>query len=433
MDVNEIGRKGFARFAERLVVGGFNSLEFLILADKWMLKCAVDPQAAFNLASSLFVADSMGGGKNMQFMPASRQRLYNALAPEIVGAGMVRRVEVGDDENLHDVAGEGRGAGFGVNPRRSVIDPIAESPAMWLVLRMKRIPGFLAFALITVFITIGCKTVPETGRKQLNFISAGQEMQLGLTSFDQVKKETPISKDPAANALVQRVGKRIAAAASKDLPNAQWEFVVFESKEANAFCLPGGKVGVYTGLLPITKDEAGLATVIGHETAHAALHHGSERMSEALVMQSGGQVLNSALGASSPQWQAAAATAYGLGTKVGRELPHSRAQESEADRVGLTYMARAGYDPSEALRFWERFAAYSKQAGGGGSTPTIFRDHPADEKRIADLQKLLPQAEAEYRAAGGIGASTGRPSGNRLSPPAQSAPSGNTRISRPIR
>jgi len=257
-------------------------------------------------------------------------------------------------------------------------------------------------------------------------------MQLGLTAFNQVKQETPISRDPAANALVQKVGKRLAAVASKDLPNAQWEFVVFDSKEANAFCLPGGKVGVYSGILPITKDEAGLATVLGHEIAHAVLHHGSERMSEAMLMQTGGQVLGSALGSASQTTKAAAATAYGLTTQVGRELPHSRAQESEADRVGLTFMARAGYDPQEALRFWQRFAAYAKQAGGStAAMPVIFRDHPADDKRIADLQKLLPAAEAEYaKAKNQVGAPTGKSSGSRFSP--SSTPSGNTPISRPV-
>src|SRR5947209_5018416 len=189
----------------------------------------------------------------------------------------------------------------------------------------------LGISLAGVVVLDSCTTVPVTGRHELNFISADQETQLGLTSFDQLKKDTPVSRDAKNNGEVEKVGRRIAQVASKDLPNAQWEFVVFDSKEANAFCLPGGKVGVYSGILPITKDEAGLATVLGHEIAHAVLHHGSERMSEALLMQTGGQVLSSALGSSSPTTQAAAQTAYGLTTQVGRELPHSRAQESEAD------------------------------------------------------------------------------------------------------
>ena len=148
-----------------------------------------------------------------------------------------------------------------------------------------------AFLTLTVMLLSGCNTVPVTGRTQLNLMPVGEEMQLGLTSFDKLKQETPISKDAAANALVQKVGKRIAAIAGPDMKNAQWEFVVFESKEVNAFCLPGGKVGVYTGILPITKDESGLATVLGHEIAHAVARHGAERMTEAMAVQLGGQIL----------------------------------------------------------------------------------------------------------------------------------------------
>src|SRR6185369_10235936 len=170
-------------------------------------------------------------------------------------------------------------------------------------------------------------------------VSSGEETKLGLTSFEQLKKETPISHDPAANAMVERVGKRVAAVAGKDLPNAQWEFVVFESQEANAFCLPGGKVGVYTGLLPIALTDAGLATVIGHEVGHAVAHHGAERMSHAMVMEGGGQIVGSALASSDPKWQGLAMAAYGLGSKVGVELPFDRKQESEADHIGIVYMA----------------------------------------------------------------------------------------------
>src|SRR5437660_1362309 len=205
---------------------------------------------------------------------------------------------------------------------------------------------------------ISCTTTPETHRHQLNFISGGQEMQLGLTAFNQVKQETPISRDPAANALVQKVGKRLGAVASKDLPNAQWEFVLFESKEANAFCLPGGKVGVYSGILPITKTDAGLATVLAHEIGHAVAHHGADRMSEAMVLQGAGQLLGSAV---SDKYQSAFMTAYGVGAKGLRELPHDRKQESEADHIGIVYMARAGYDPQEAVAFWQRFSEYNRQ------------------------------------------------------------------------
>jgi len=240
----------------------------------------------------------------------------------------------------------------------------------------------------------GCDTVPVTGRSQLNLMSPNQEMQLGLTSFDQLKKDTPISHDPAANALVQKVGRRIAAVAEKDMPGAQWEFVVFESKEANAFCLPGGKVGVYTGILPITKDESGLATVIGHEVGHAVARHGGERMTQAMLLQTGGELLGATLSQSDPRTQAAAMAAYGLTSQVGVELPHSRAQESEADHIGLIYMARAGYDPRQAVAFWERFAAFSQQQGGG--TPTFLRTHPTDAKRIQQIEVWMPDALAQY-------------------------------------
>jgi predicted Zn-dependent protease len=241
-------------------------------------------------------------------------------------------------------------------------------------------------------ILVACRTVPETGRKQLNFMSSGEEAQLGLSSFEKMKQETPINKDPALNAQVQRVGKRIAAVAP--LPDAQWEFVVFDSKEVNAFCLPGGKVGIYTGILPITKDDLGLATVIGHEVAHAVARHGGERMSEAALLQTGGQVLGTGLSATDPRMQAIASTVYGLGAQVGVALPHSRAQESEADHIGLLYMARAGYDPEAAVAFWQRFADYNAKAGG--TTPWFLRTHPLDETRIRQLKEWLPQAKKEY-------------------------------------
>src|SRR5207247_3905195 len=202
-----------------------------------------------------------------------------------------------------------------------------------------------------------------------------EEMQLGLSSFNEMKKEVPISHDTAANEMVRRVGERLRSVVS--LPQAQWEFVVFESKEANAFCLPGGKIGVYTGILPVVQDDAGLATVLGHEVAHATLHHGAERMSRGLATQLLGQGLGTVVNAADPRWTAAFGQLYGIGSQVGVELPHSRFQESEADHRGLVYMARAGYNPEAAVAFWERFAAYSKKAGAGG-TPLFLRTHPDD-------------------------------------------------------
>ena len=249
---------------------------------------------------------------------------------------------------------------------------------------------FLGLLLLT-----GCLTVPETGRRQVMLISSSQEMQLGLSAFQQMKKSTPVSRDPAVNAMVQRVGRRIAAVA--ELPGANWEFVVFDSKEANAFCLPGGKVGIYTGILPITKDEAGLATVIGHEIAHAVARHGAVRVSEGILLQTGGGLLGASLSSADPRTQVLVMTAYGVGSKLGRELPHSRGQESEADHIGLIYMARAGYDPEAAVGFWQRFAAHSRSQGGGG-TPVFLRTHPLDTVRIQQIQQWLPEAKANYRA-----------------------------------
>jgi predicted Zn-dependent protease len=168
-------------------------------------------------------------------------------------------------------------------------------------------------AAVLVLAGGGCTTVPETGRTQFNMMSPGQEMQLGFSEFEKMKKEVPISKDARAKALVERVGRRIAAVAP--LPNAQWEFVVFESREANAFCLPGGKVGVYTGILPITKDEAGLATVIGHEVAHAVARHGGERISTAAGLEMLGQIVSAATAQS--QYASLINQGYGMGSQLG--------------------------------------------------------------------------------------------------------------------
>lgn len=267
----------------------------------------------------------------------------------------------------------------------------------WGVVTMNARVVLCSSAVVALLGLAGCSTVPETGRSQMNLYSSEEESQMGLTEFNSMKKEVPISKDSAANAMVQRVGQRIAAVAQ--LPGAQWEFVVFESKEANAFCLPGGKVGIYTGILPICKDDAGLAAVMGHEVAHAVARHGGERMTQAQALSTVGQVGGALLGSSKySQWAPLATQAYGVGAQLGVALPHSRAQESEADEIGILYMARAGYDPRAAVAFWQRFAAYN-QSGGGSSTAWFMSTHPTDEGRIESLQKLLPKAEAEYQSA----------------------------------
>ncbi|HOX58493.1 MAG TPA: M48 family metallopeptidase [Candidatus Paceibacterota bacterium] len=246
----------------------------------------------------------------------------------------------------------------------------------------------------------GCETVTETGRSQLNLVSADEEMKLGVSAFQETKQKTPISRDAQASAMVQRAGQRIAAVAT--LPNAQWEFVLFDSPEANAWCLPGGKVGVYSGILPITKDEAGLATVIGHEVAHATAHHGAERMSQQMVAQFGSSAAGALTSGKSQATQALVGQAYGVVSQVGVLLPFSRKQEAEADYIGLLYMARAGYDPAAAVAFWQRFSDYNRQHGGGQGL-SFLRTHPLDEQRIKDLQAQLPKAQAEYQKAKAAG------------------------------
>jgi predicted Zn-dependent protease len=248
-------------------------------------------------------------------------------------------------------------------------------------------------ALGLLAVVIGCVT-NEAGRKQFMLISNQEEMKLGLNSFDQMKTNMPISKDAAANAMVRRVGDRIKSVVN--LSGAQWEFVVFESKEANAFCLPGGKIGVYTGIIPLVKDDAGLATVLGHEIAHATLHHGAERMSHAVAVQALGQGLGYTVDSTNPKWTAAFAQLYGVGSQVGFELPHSRKSESEADKMGLFYMAKAGYDPEAAVAFWQRFADYGKQSG---SKPPFkwLSTHPDEGTRIQQLRALMPEAKAMYK------------------------------------
>ncbi|MHB8536351.1 MAG: M48 family metallopeptidase [Sulfuricaulis sp.] len=267
-----------------------------------------------------------------------------------------------------------------------------------MILRSRLGYLFIGVAAAGVLLLSSCATVPETGRSQLLLVSPAQEAQMGAQEFEKLKKTVPISNDPAANAELQRVGRRIAAVAP--LPNARWEFVLFDKPGVpNAFCLPGGKVGIYSGILPIARDDAGLATVIGHEVAHAVARHGAERMSESMLIQLGGQLLEQAALGRSPASQAAMQQAYGIGSSLTVALPHSRQQELEADHLGLLYMARAGYDPREALAFWIRFSDYEKKSGGGKQIE-FLSTHPLDDQRIRQIEGLLPQAEMEYRKPG---------------------------------
>jgi predicted Zn-dependent protease len=253
-----------------------------------------------------------------------------------------------------------------------------------------------AIALLASGLLAGCFTNPVTGRKELVMISPEQELSLGVQSFADVQKSEKVSTDAAANARVQRVGQRIAQAVGNQLPNASWQFVVFDSPEVNAFALPGGKVGVYTGLLRLATTDDELAVVMGHEIGHVIARHGAERMSEANLLSLGGQVLGAGVQAYDPKYVQAFQLAYGAGATLGRTLPHSRAQESEADHMGVVFAARAGYDPRAALTFWEKMVAQQKSASAGGLVAKLLSDHPADQQRITDLQALMPQVIPIY-------------------------------------
>ncbi len=234
-----------------------------------------------------------------------------------------------------------------------------------------------------------CQTVPYTNRSHLVLVSAGEETALGESSYKDALSKAKISTDAEATALVRRVGERIAAAADK--PDFKWEFnLIDDPKTVNAWCLPGGKVAVYSGILAVTRDENGMAVVLGHEIAHALARHGSERMSQGLLAQLGGVALGAAMSSKPAATQSLAQQAYGAGATVGVLLPFGRAQESEADHIGLILMAKAGYEPGGAVDFWGRMAT----AAGGGGPPEFLRTHPADDKRIEKIKEELPEARA---------------------------------------
>jgi predicted Zn-dependent protease len=258
------------------------------------------------------------------------------------------------------------------------------------------------YTLFLVSLIAGCSENLVTGRKQLSLVSetelqsmAKQEYQIFLTANKVVNANT--NRDAE---MVRRVGSRIATAITtyyndkgltSVLEGYQWEFNLVDDKDANAWCMPGGKVVVYTGLLPITQNEAALAVVIGHEIAHAVAQHGSERMSQALLQQLGGVALQVALANKKAETQNFFMTAYGVGSTVGGLLPFSRKEETEADKYGLYFSAMAGYNPQEAIPFWERMAA-----AGGAKPPEFLSSHPSDQTRIANIKSYMPQALKYY-------------------------------------
>jgi predicted Zn-dependent protease len=252
---------------------------------------------------------------------------------------------------------------------------------------------FACLLLLVLGVVAACQTVPITGRSQLQLLSAAQESQMGVQAYQQILKKSKVSTDPTRNALVTRVGSRIAAASGH--PEYQWEYRVIEDdKQANAFALPGGKVAVYTGILPITRDEAGLAAVLGHEIAHVIARHGGERVSQQLLVNVGLEATMAALSRGNPATVQVVGSLLGAGAAVGVLLPWSRTQESEADHIGLILMAKAGYDPRAARDLWIRMAEASK---GRGRPPEFLSTHLSEETRIRQIEAWLPEALQYYR------------------------------------
>jgi len=266
---------------------------------------------------------------------------------------------------------------------------------------MKKL-NFLCATLLLALLVGACSTVAVTGRKQLLLVSDSEVMSLSNQSFQQYMASAKPSTNAANTAMVVRVGKRIANAVesymkanglSSDLQNYAWEFHLVQSNEANAFCMPGGKIVVYEGLLPYTQTESALAIVLGHEVAHAVAKHSAERMSQQLLANYGAQALSVLTSGKSAVTQQITQQVYGLGANYGVMLPYSRKNESEADHMGLIFAAMAGYDPNVAISFWGRMAQM------GNSTPEFFSDHPSDASRIAKIKKELPEALKYYTAA----------------------------------
>lgn len=267
----------------------------------------------------------------------------------------------------------------------------------------KRIPASFPAIVITVIILFSCSTVPITHRKQLNLIPHSSLLSTSFQQYDEFIDNHDLSKNKRKARVVNQVGSKIKNAVERyfkqhdrsgELSGYKWEFNLVESNKANAFCMPGGKVVVYTGIMEIAQGDVELAVVMSHEIAHAIAQHGNERMSQALLAQLGGVALSEALNQKPEQTRQLWMAAYGLGAEVGVLLPYSRLQESEADRLGLIFMAMAGYDPHAAVDFWQRMA--KKQQGE--APPEFLSTHPSDLRRINDIKKHMSEAMKYYDA-----------------------------------
>ncbi len=254
----------------------------------------------------------------------------------------------------------------------------------------------------SLILFISCATVPITGRKQLSLIPNNEILPLSFSSYQDVLKQSKLSTNQEQIQMVKKVGTRIQKAVenymaqnklSDELNGYSWEFNLIEDKTVNAWCLPGGKVAVYSGILPVCEGENGLAVVLGHEIAHAVANHGRERMSQGLLQQVGGVALSVALKDEPEKTQAIFYNAYALGSTYGAILPYSRLHESEADKLGLVFMAMAGYNPNEAPKFWERMSKVT----AGQEPPEFLSTHPSNERRIQDIKDYIPTAMKYYK------------------------------------
>ncbi len=274
---------------------------------------------------------------------------------------------------------------------------------MLLIMRLYRIAVLSIAAGLLGASLYSCSTVPLTGRQQLNIIPGSSMLSMSSQQYGDFLKSNKVVQASDKDAqMVERVGKKIQGAVeryfaqqnmSDKLSGYNWEFHLVESKEVNAWCMPGGKVVVYTGILPVTRDETGLGVVLGHEIAHAVAEHGAERMSQGLIAQLGGMALSKALEEKPDETKQLWMTAFGVGVQYGALLPYSRVQESEADHLGLIFMAMAGYDPNASLQFWQRMSAQQ----GGQAPPEFMSTHPSDETRIAQIKEEMPEAMKYYQ------------------------------------
>lgn len=257
------------------------------------------------------------------------------------------------------------------------------------------------FTIIIAGVMLGCSVVPVTGRKQLSILPESEMISMGLSSYQEFLKANPVSPDKVNSALVKEIGSTISTAVEfffaangleSRLDGYKWEYSLVISTVPNAFCLPGGKVVVNSGILPYTADKNGLAVVLSHEIAHAVARHGNERMSQQLLIQLGGIALNEAVKNKPEETRNIYNTAYGVGSQVGVMLPYSREHELEADKLGLIFMALAGFDPQTAVGFWERMSSI-----GGEKPPEFMSTHPSDARRISEIKKSMPEIMKYYK------------------------------------